>query len=438
VSISTLLTTTSASPQTWAVPNNVPVGTLLNVESWGAGSGGSGSSTSFRAGGAGGAYATAASDYFVTPDNAANGIPFTLNTGSAGTAAANSTAGTDTSFGSNVNLLTNSRQKGAVAGTPGTLPTRWSVTTNSSAGNGLSLATCGLAQTVVGFGLVPSGTGAGIPYIDINISGTTNTNTAIGVIFQVESQTATALPNVAYTTSGYASLSSTTNIGTTTLFFDSTASGSFLAFHASGNLAFTTSLVRYSFAFTPTEATMNTALVGIQVNLSSSTAYNFTIRIAGMQFEQAGAATAWKATPGGYVLAKGGGATSGTTGGVGGLASACLPTAGAFNGGSGATRIQGGGGGGAAGKNGAGGSSTTGTGATGDNALGGAAGVSNVEGGGGATASAAPTTAGAPGGGGGANTSTGSGSSGGRGQIRLTIPDLPFWQQAQMLPIMAQ
>lgn len=57
------------------------------------------------------------------------------------------------------NVIQNSRCGGAVAGSPGTMPTRWSV-----AGNGQ-----GLTWSVVG-----SGTESGIPYVDLRLSGTSS------------------------------------------------------------------------------------------------------------------------------------------------------------------------------------------------------------------------------------------------------------------------
>src|SRR5580765_3533548 len=112
------LTTTSGSPQTWSVINDCPVGTVVLVEAWGPGSGGSGSGAGgFGAGGAGGAYA--AQNYVITPNDYVNGISYTLTAGSAGTANANSTAPTATSFSTNnINLVRNSVNQGAVVGTP--------------------------------------------------------------------------------------------------------------------------------------------------------------------------------------------------------------------------------------------------------------------------------------------------------------------------------
>jgi hypothetical protein len=58
--------------------------------------------------------------------------------------------------GGKTNYITNPRAEGAVAGSPGTLPTGW-----------FNSRTSGLTRTIVG-----TGTEAGIPYIDVRLSGT--------------------------------------------------------------------------------------------------------------------------------------------------------------------------------------------------------------------------------------------------------------------------
>jgi hypothetical protein len=69
---------------------------------------------------------------------------------------------------SRTNSIRNNTMVGAVAGTPGTLPTNW-VTIGSGLGT--------LTQQIVG-----TGTSAGITYIDVKISGTTST-TSFGISF---------------------------------------------------------------------------------------------------------------------------------------------------------------------------------------------------------------------------------------------------------------
>jgi hypothetical protein len=130
------------------------------------------------------------------------------------------------------------------------------------------------------------------------------------------------------------------------------------------------------------------------------------------------------------LLAKGGSYSSTTTGGLGGQASACIPSASAFSGGDGGTggvNGGGGGGGGAAGPNGAGGTggpSNNGTGGGGGGANGGTNGTASVGGTGGGSPTGAAgsgvqspggTGAGGGGGGGGAGGSNYRGGEGGVG-----------------------
>jgi len=418
------LTTTSGSPQTWTVPSDAPVGTVLTVECWGAGSGGSGSSTSFRAGGAGGAWAK--SLYTVTPHDVASGISFTQNTGSAGTGAANSTAGTDTSFSTNnINKFADSINTGTVVGTPGTLPTGWSYSGNPS----------GLTTSVVAFG---TDLNSGFPYADLRVNGTPGANGNVNLFFAI-GLTSGIATSTAYNESFYTCYqdgggSSLTNVTTPFLQFIDGVSFAGIGF---ANFTWTTALTRTP---TCTGSTTTNANVNISMGfvVTSGAAIDITFRIAGLQFEAASSASFWKSSPG-YTLAKGGGATSGTTGGVGGATATSIGTVAKNAGGSGATRTQGGGGGGSAGKDGAGTSATTGTGGTGDAGSGGAANTSNIEGGGGGTAAVSANAGGAPGGGGGAATTTNSGAAGGRGQVRITYtgasygPTTKPWKQRRML-----
>src|SRR5262249_20993640 len=64
------------------------------------------------------------------------------------------------------NSIRNNSMQGAAAGTPGTIPTNWQSSINSSAG---------LTQTIVG-----TGTTLGMEYIDIRAFGTT-TGTSFGI-----------------------------------------------------------------------------------------------------------------------------------------------------------------------------------------------------------------------------------------------------------------
>ena len=78
-----VLTTTGAG--TWLVPTNLPAGTQITVETLGGGSGGSGTGATEGGGGAGGSYAS--SNYYVTPNDRANGVTYTIGIGGAGNTA---------------------------------------------------------------------------------------------------------------------------------------------------------------------------------------------------------------------------------------------------------------------------------------------------------------------------------------------------------------
>jgi hypothetical protein len=430
------LTTTSASNQTWTVPSDLPVGRTAAVEVWGAGSGGSGAGAGgFGAGGAGGAYATDPT-YTITPNDVTSGITFFSNTGSAGTANANSAAGPNTFFSTNnVNLNPSTIVSTTTVGTPGSLPPNWYYF-----GQGT------LTVTTQGFGIDSN---TGIPYVDVHVSGTTSTTNFqisfmgnLGAVYGGGG--AVAVASTQYTYSFYCAMTagSTTNITHIGLESDNSAAGYYFFY-----ITPTASFQR----FTGTNTWGATALTNqgsyIFIQFTSGVAIDITLRVGGCQIEQAASATAFRSTPG-YVFASGGSGTTGTTTPLGGVGGATATSIGATKnaGGSGATKAQGGGGGGAAGKDGAGLSSTTATGAAGDNGSGGAAGVSNVEGGGGGTASAAAGgtggAGGAPGAGGGGETGasgTRTGGTGGRGQVRITYTGVAYpplakpWKQRRML-----
>ena len=239
---------------------------------------------------------------------------------------------------------------------------------------------------------------------------------------------------------------SLTNIGAVLLNWDTYTSGfGFLAQTGTTSITVTGSLTRFTLTAT-NPATTAFVQPYIQFTYTTPVAIDVTFRIAGLQFEQAAAATFYKSAPG-YTLALGGAAPIGTAGGVG-TATGCIGTIATFAGGSGAAfNAAGSGGGGSAGKAGAGAAGTTaGHGGTADNGSGGAGGAvktttpgnpgtSNVEGGGGGgaltTVLGIGGAGGAPGGGGGGSdftSGTRTGGTGGSGQIRLTIPDPPTQQ----------
>jgi len=73
---------------------------------------------------------------------------------------------------SRTNVIRNNTMLGAVAGTPGTIPSLW----------GYIIVGSGLTRTIVG-----TGTENGITYIDVNISGTSSTTTPLSISFDIAS-----------------------------------------------------------------------------------------------------------------------------------------------------------------------------------------------------------------------------------------------------------
>lgn len=427
----------TAGSQTWNPPADCPPGTALNVEAWGGGSGASGrSGAAFGAGGAGGAYADTPS-YFLTPNDYINGVPITIGAGSAGTSGADPIAGGNTTFANNnpLNLISNSINNGAVVGVPGTQPS----------GGGISNAG-GLSTSVIAIGT----TNTGYQFLDIRIFGTS----------------AGELPLFAYTTSATASTQTGTfqcaivggslaNISSTKISFDAFTSGFATLLSTLGNqtVSLTSTLTPNSITVT---APATTAVGNLYLALQTVTsgAIDITLRMAALQFELGSSATAWKSTPG-FTLAQGGGAPSGTTGGVGSSASNVTgPNGFSQSPGSGAAFNTSGSGGGAAGwSGGTGGSGTTagvggsgaGTGGAVKTTSPGNPGGADARGGGGGggltTVAGTGGAGGAPGGGGGgAAVATGTGGSGAAGQIKITYTqgNFPYISHAQSGPVQAQ
>ncbi len=176
------------------------------------------------------------------------------------------------------NSIRNNTMMGAVAGTPGTLPTNWFIFT------GLT----GLTRQVVGTGVE-----AGITYIDFRLSGTPNT---AGVyLFGFETGSSISASNgQTWTASVYTKLSggSLTNVGVSQVITERDSAGN--------------ELVRSAQAFTPTTAALTTQRNTVtRTNTNASTVYelsflqfdlnggaiDFTLRIGLPQLEQGAFAT---------------------------------------------------------------------------------------------------------------------------------------------------
>ena len=176
------------------------------------------------------------------------------------------------------NSIRNSSMVGAVAGTPGTLPTNWLVS------NG------GLTQTIVGVG-----TESGLQYVDIRLNGT-----ATGTIFNLFTEgpaQVVASNGQTWTNSFYMKLVAAPNPYNTILnnFSERTAAGALLT-GAQQAMTLTSTLTRFTFTRTNTNALTERINAGYQGTLTIAATYDFTIRIAAPQMELGAYATTWVPT----------------------------------------------------------------------------------------------------------------------------------------------
>lgn len=174
------------------------------------------------------------------------------------------------------NGIRNNTMQGAVAGTPGTLPTNWGV-------SGLGT----LTQQVVGTGTVN-----GINYIDLRFSGTTST-TQINVRFE-PSNVVAATNGQTWTGSSWCAVTagSLTNIasnGFNANIYD--AASVYLASVFVGSINTTSTLTRTTHSGTIASATAAFIQPQIYLLFSSGVAIDITLRIGLPQLEQGAFAT---------------------------------------------------------------------------------------------------------------------------------------------------
>lgn len=173
------------------------------------------------------------------------------------------------------NTIKNPKMVGVVAGTPGTLPTNWSIG-----------GAAGLTTSVIG-----TGTEKGMAYVDIRLNGTTS-----GTFTTILMEAASVIAAVnAQAWSGSATLSvvggSQTNISSISLTTNVLDVGAAVLQQISTTAAVTGTATR--FTNSGTTANASTAFVRplIGVNYSSGVAIDVTLRIAYPALEQAAAAT---------------------------------------------------------------------------------------------------------------------------------------------------
>jgi hypothetical protein len=168
---------------------------------------------------------------------------------------------------------------GAVAGTPGTVPTNWT---------GNLIASSGLQQSIVNVG-----TSNGINYIDVRVFGTAATGTAAVYSFDAQATTVAATTGQSWTSSVYVSLvaGNFNNVDNLSLTLrENDASTNFLRQTLVSISTVTSTLTR----FTNTVTTgASTAFVnsGIRINFISGAVIDFTLRIGLPQLELGAFAT---------------------------------------------------------------------------------------------------------------------------------------------------
>jgi hypothetical protein len=180
---------------------------------------------------------------------------------------------------SRTNSIRNNTMVGAVAGTPGTLPTNWTIL-----GGGVGT----LTQQVVG-----TGTLNGINYIDYRVSGTTST-TGFTLSFEQSAQIV-AVNGQTWASSAWASLigGSTTNITALNLTIDGrTAAGAYVGVvNGLSLMSATSTFARYTSTGTIANASVERVVLGIVFLTASGVAIDITLRIGLPQLELGAFAT---------------------------------------------------------------------------------------------------------------------------------------------------
>lgn len=178
------------------------------------------------------------------------------------------------------NSVPNSALVGGVAGTPGTAPSGWSIT------------------SVAGIAISTSyGSENGIPYIDVSYSGTnTSGASAFPTIFLgLTASSAPAASGQTWTGSAYArKVGGTDGIGTWSMAVRARASGTLVSGQSASvplSEAASLSSNRHRATVTITDPTITTAEFIINRNLPAGASLDITIRIGGSQLEQGGFAS---------------------------------------------------------------------------------------------------------------------------------------------------
>lgn len=177
------------------------------------------------------------------------------------------------------NSIRNNTMVGAVAGTPGTLPTNWAAST----------VLTGLTRTIA------TGTENGIAYIDVRLNGTPSASGRYDIFYETSTQVA-ALNGQTWTNSGYFKLQAGTLSGVTAvrLYFEEKNSGGAYLIEQNTTITNPTSAAlstqRASATRTLNQATTAFLLSGFNL-LLDGTAIDITLRIGLPQLELGAFAT---------------------------------------------------------------------------------------------------------------------------------------------------
>lgn len=171
------------------------------------------------------------------------------------------------------NSVRNGNASGAVTGTPGTIPTKWSL-------GGVGLGT--LVQQIVG-----TGTENGIPYVDYRVSGTTSTTSFVIYFDHPYDLAIPAASGQTWTASVYTKIVAG-NLANLSLYIgcrERASTGSDLA-DSKAALTPTATLARYTVTRTFNNVSTVYATGDIEFNFSSGVPIDITLRIGGAQLER--------------------------------------------------------------------------------------------------------------------------------------------------------
>ncbi len=178
------------------------------------------------------------------------------------------------------NGIRNNTMVGAVAGTPGTAPTNWSIVFNG---------VTGLSSSVIG-----TGTENGVTYIDIRINGTPSASVIQGVQIGFDVSTGiSAAASQTWTESLYLKVAagSTSNIANFRINIQQYNAGVFVQSNSTVITAPSATLTRASATSTFSASTTTGALPMVALETTASAAIDITLRIGLPQLEQGAFAT---------------------------------------------------------------------------------------------------------------------------------------------------